>query len=272
MFGNKVTVGLPVYNDEKTVKSAIESILNQTYTNLELIISDNCSTDSTGIICLELAKNDSRIIYFRQNSNIGLIPNWNFVLEKAESEYFMWLGGDDKFEENYIFECLKVFSENEDCTTVFCHFYVYDTNSNILVSRITPSSTSMDFSFARVRLRLKEVIPNILFGLHKRSFLSKISKFESFDWFDVFACIELSYYGKIYVIPKYLYYCGTDGRRKPYSLTGELFNMSIFNKKFLNFVYSKFSFKRSVYLILYSRYISFFSQKRLNSVIKSWEY
>lgn len=271
MFEGKVTIGLPVFNNEKTVKYAIQSILKQSYSRIELIISDNCSTDSTAAICMNLAKIDNRIKYYRQNSNIGMIPNFNFVLSKSTSEYFMWLAGDDIFDESYIAECLKVFSENEDCSTVFCHFDVFDINSGTILSKITPNSTSMDYTFPRVKLRLKETIPNMIYGLHKRSILNEIPELESIDWFDVLLCIQLTYYGKIYIIPKYLYHCGVNGERKPYSLTGQFINLKGFNKRFANFIQSKFTFKRRLFLFLYSRYISFFSQKRLNSVIKSWE-
>lgn len=270
MSSTKVSIGLPVYNDEKTVEFAIKSILNQTHTNIELIISDNCSSDATQEICLLLANTDKRIKYFRQKTNIGMIPNFNFVLKNSTSEYFMWLGGDDRFEETYIQECLKVFFENDDCVSVFCHFVISDTNTGKIISRITPSSTSSDFVFPRLMLRIKEPIPNILFGLHRRSVLNKIDQFESFDWFDILACIEIVYFGKIYIIPKYLYHCGIDKIRKPYSLSGDYFNMNLFNIKLRKFLKNKLSFIRYFYYILYCKYFSYISQKRLNKIIDQW--
>ena len=75
----EVSIGLPVYNGELFLKKALDSLLNQTYSNFELIISDNNSTDSTQKICQEYAKNDKRICYIHQEKNIGAFSNFSFV-------------------------------------------------------------------------------------------------------------------------------------------------------------------------------------------------
>ena len=89
-----VTIGIPVYNGELLMKKCIESVLSQTYENFELIISDNASTDSTPDICKEFLKKDNRITFVRQNENMGQNWNFNFPLEKANGEYFVWLVAD----------------------------------------------------------------------------------------------------------------------------------------------------------------------------------
>ena len=90
-----VSIGMPVYNSELTVAKAIESIILQDYTNIELIISDNASSDRTEKICESFVKKDNRIKYFRQKQNIDGYLNCKFVLNKSEGEYFMWAAGDD---------------------------------------------------------------------------------------------------------------------------------------------------------------------------------
>ena len=67
----RLSIGLPVYNGEKYLSAAIDSILNQTYTDFELIISDNNSTDKTQAICQSYAQKDNRIKYYRLNENVG---------------------------------------------------------------------------------------------------------------------------------------------------------------------------------------------------------
>ena len=67
----KISIGIPVYNGEKFIRKCIESVLQQTYKNFELIISDNASTDSTPDICKEFLKKDNRITFVRQNENMG---------------------------------------------------------------------------------------------------------------------------------------------------------------------------------------------------------
>jgi glycosyltransferase involved in cell wall biosynthesis len=90
----KISIGIPVYNGEKFIRKCIESVLQQTHRNFELIISDNASTDSTPKICEEYLHKDDRITFVRQNKNMG--PNWNFnfLLGKAAEEYFAWIAAD----------------------------------------------------------------------------------------------------------------------------------------------------------------------------------
>jgi len=91
----KVSLGLPVYNGERFVQHAIQSVLNQTFTDFELIISDNASTDATQDICEEFARKDPRIRYVRQEINIGAKANFNRVFEYSRGEYFKWVAADD---------------------------------------------------------------------------------------------------------------------------------------------------------------------------------
>lgn len=90
-----VSIGMPVYNSELTIHKAIKSIVSQDYKNIELIISDNASTDETEKICRSLAKKDARIKYFRNKQNIGPLLNFQFVLKESKGDYFMWAAGDD---------------------------------------------------------------------------------------------------------------------------------------------------------------------------------
>ncbi len=97
-----VTIGLPVFNGENFLREAIESLLNQSFTDFELIISDNASTDATGEIIREFQKQDPRIRYTRQPANIGASENYLFVLEQAKSDLFMWATHDDVWASNWL--------------------------------------------------------------------------------------------------------------------------------------------------------------------------
>ena len=98
----KISIGLPVFNGEKFLSSSIESILNQTFIDFELIISDNASSDLTSSICQNYTKKDSRIKYYRQKTNIGLYHNFKFVLENTYSEFFIWASHDDLWDSNWL--------------------------------------------------------------------------------------------------------------------------------------------------------------------------
>lgn len=98
----KVSIGLPVYNGEKYLREALDSLLSQTFRDFELIISDNASTDATREIVLEYQQRDPRIHYIRQNTNIGAGKNFLFVLAMAKAELFMWASHDDIWAENWL--------------------------------------------------------------------------------------------------------------------------------------------------------------------------
>lgn len=90
-----LSIGMPVYNSEECIGAAIESIQAQTYTNVEIVICDNCSTDRTREICLKYAARDDRIRYRRNTTDIGKEPNFLRVLQLAMGDFFMWTSADD---------------------------------------------------------------------------------------------------------------------------------------------------------------------------------
>jgi glycosyltransferase involved in cell wall biosynthesis len=91
----RASIGMPVFNRAATVERAIESVLAQTFVELELLVSDNASTDGTEAICRHYAERDARIRYTRHPATISGLENFRFVLEHARAPYFMWLPADD---------------------------------------------------------------------------------------------------------------------------------------------------------------------------------
>src|SRR5262245_17070637 len=90
-----VTIGLPVYDSERYVRQSLDSLLAQTYSNFVLIICDNASNDSTGDICRAYAAADSRVKYYRNESNIGNPGNFNRVASLTSTKYLKWSTSDD---------------------------------------------------------------------------------------------------------------------------------------------------------------------------------
>lgn len=107
-----ISIGVPVYNGERFLHQRLDSILKQSFKNFELIISDNASTDSTQKICKEFLHKDSRIRYFRQEKNIGIVNNFNFLLENAKCPYFVWAAVDDKWDDTFIEKNVKILDSN----------------------------------------------------------------------------------------------------------------------------------------------------------------
>lgn len=114
----RLTIGMPVYNGEQYIGAAIESLLNQTFTDFELVISDNGSTDETENICRRFESLDKRVTYIRQAENRGAIANFNCLVEFAQGEYFKWAAHDDVCEPNYLEECVQVLDSNPELAWV----------------------------------------------------------------------------------------------------------------------------------------------------------
>ena len=91
----KVTIGLPVYNGEQFLAQSIETLLGQTFTDFELVISDNASTDRTEEICRKFAEADARILYSRNDRNVGGMNNANLTVDRARGEYYRLAAHDD---------------------------------------------------------------------------------------------------------------------------------------------------------------------------------
>src|SRR5713226_3275180 len=90
-----VSIGLPTHNRSASLRRAIASALAQDYRPIELIVSDNGSTDETETICRAAAEHDSRIKYLRQPENRGAAANFQAVLDHARGDFFLWLADDD---------------------------------------------------------------------------------------------------------------------------------------------------------------------------------
>lgn len=114
-----VSIGIPVYNGERYLPDALESIRSQTYENIEVIISDNGSTDQTPEICKKVISSDSRFLYFRDESNIGVARNFNRTYELSSGEYFKWWAYDDMCAPTYLERCVEVLEKEP--AVIVCH-------------------------------------------------------------------------------------------------------------------------------------------------------
>jgi glycosyltransferase involved in cell wall biosynthesis len=107
----RLTVGLPVFNGERYLEGAARSILDQTYTDFELVIADNASSDGTEELCRALCRGDVRVRYVRHSENIGAGPNHNFVVEQATGELFRWAGDDDLVQPTTFQRCIDLLDD-----------------------------------------------------------------------------------------------------------------------------------------------------------------
>ena len=119
MKNKLVTIGIPVYNGAKFISETLESIINQTYKNLEIIVSDNGSNDTTVEIVKEFMKRDSRISLNQNLENLGYSGNLNKIIELASSEYIAIYHADDVYESTIVEEQVRFLGENEELAGCF---------------------------------------------------------------------------------------------------------------------------------------------------------
>jgi len=102
----RLSIGLPVYNGERHLREAIDSLLAQDIGDFELVISDNASVDGTSEICREYADRDPRVRYSRTEANVGAAANFNRAFELCSGDYFMWGSDDDIWEPQFASRCI----------------------------------------------------------------------------------------------------------------------------------------------------------------------
>ena len=125
----KVDILLATYNGEKYIREQIDSILNQTYTEFRLLISDDGSKDKTREILEEYKNKDSRIQIFMQENNLGVVKNFEFLLEKVEAKFYMFSDQDDIWKKEKIEKSLNKIKEGFDL--VYSDLEVVDENLNV---------------------------------------------------------------------------------------------------------------------------------------------
>lgn len=204
----KVSIGLPVYNGEDFLEQAIASILHQDFRDLELIISDNGSTDGTEDICKRFAGSDSRVRYLRSESNRGAAWNYNRVFELSRGQYFKWQAHDDLCLPEFISRCVREFeSAKSTVVLVYPRTEVIDANGKHLREFRTESIDSDD---ATPHRRLAKVLRNLnmacaVFGLVRSSALRKSRLIGSFIASDYVLLSELALLGELREVPEVLF-------------------------------------------------------------------
>ncbi len=131
-MNEKVSIILPVYNGEKYISEAIESIIDQTYKNFELIIINDCSTDNTLELCNSYADKDQRIKVFSNETNLKLPNSLNAGFERASGYYYTWTSDDNIYKPNAIETMIRELKNNRDLVMVYSNYAKIDSNGDII--------------------------------------------------------------------------------------------------------------------------------------------
>lgn len=203
---HRVSIGLPVYNGENYLSDAINSVLVQTYTDFELIICDNGSTDRTEGICRRYADADPRIRYHRNPRNLGASTNFRQTFELSTGEYFRWLAHDDVLAPEYLERCVAALDREPDAVLAQPRVGVIDAKGRVVaVHDNNPRASSPRLS---ERFALLVRPPRNYweaFGLIRREVLAKTDLLAPFSCSDVVLCIELGLLGRFVLIPDPLF-------------------------------------------------------------------
>src|SRR6266567_4421323 len=146
-----LSIGLFVYNGERFLEETLDSILSQTFTDFELIISDNASTDRTGEISEAYVRRDSRIRYYRGEKNMGAGWNVRRVYELATGKYFKWAAADDILEPDFLRRCVEALESNPGCVLAYAKTRVVDENRNFIEDYVMPMQTNSIDAVTRFR-------------------------------------------------------------------------------------------------------------------------
>lgn len=146
-----VSFGLPVYNGENFVAEAIRCVLDQTFSNWELIICDNCSTDRTMAVCNRFAEQDRRVRLSQNVRNMGVCFNFDRAFRLSRGRYFKWVSHDDLFAPRFTELCIRELEKDERVVLVFPRLAYVDVNGRLLRSEASDLSVRGDTPESRAK-------------------------------------------------------------------------------------------------------------------------
>jgi glycosyltransferase involved in cell wall biosynthesis len=206
--GPRVSVGLPVYNGERYLGELLDCLVAQTFEDFEVIISDNASTDGTERICRARAAADPRISYVRQQVNRGAAVNHNLVLERARGEYFKWMAYDDRYEPEYLAECVAALDADHGAVLAHTDTVVIDLDGKVL-EIVSPGDIA---SSPRAADRFRDIVlvdeqhrVYEMYGLMRTGAVRATGGFKAYEASDFPFIAEIALRGRFARVPKPLF-------------------------------------------------------------------
>ncbi len=201
-----VSIGMPVFNGANYVKEAVESILTQTYSDFELIISDNASTDATGEICQAYIKQDSRIRYCLNKKKLGAAVNFNRVFKLARGKYFKWAAHDDVIAPDFLEKCIAVLEQDSSLVLSYPKARIIDENGKPIQNYDLQLNTNSPNPSERFGDLLRGHQCFEIFGLIPVSALKSTPLIGNYGHGDGVLLARLALQGRFHEIPEYLFF------------------------------------------------------------------
>jgi glycosyltransferase involved in cell wall biosynthesis len=209
----RVSIGVPVFNGARYLEDCLDSLVAQRYADLEILISDNASTDRTSIICHAYCKRDPRIRYYRQQRNIGAAANYNFLVRQATGEFFKWAAHDDVCTPDFVARCVAALEASPTAVLAFGRAGFIDDGGAPLHGYDVPIRWS-NHEAAFDRLREQLAIPGAAlqhmctrqFGVLRRDALLRTSLIRSHPASDLVLMVELALLGGLVEVEERLFF------------------------------------------------------------------
>lgn len=201
-----VTIGLPVYNGEEYLEEALDGLLAQTFTDFELIISDNASTDRSPEICAEYAARDPRIRCVRQPVNVGAGPNHNLLVPLARGRFFKWAAHDDLYAPQLLERCVETLLHHPEVVLVNVWDAIVDEEGDVVDQPPYPLDSANPEPHKRLRSLLRADGGNDFYGVIRIEVLRQIRPHNSYHHADRTFMAELALAGPWRQVPEVLYF------------------------------------------------------------------
>jgi glycosyltransferase involved in cell wall biosynthesis len=201
-----LTIGLPVYNGQNYVSESLDSLLAQTYSDFELIISDNASTDGTEDICRDYATRDSRIRYVRQPVNIGAAPNHNYLVQAARGRLFKWAAHDDLFAPKLVERCIEALDDRPELILAHAYMGIVDEQGKTLEIYDYRLATDSPRPSERFRSLMFTEGGDDFYGVIRTDVMRRIAPHNSYHNGGRKLVAELSLYGPFYQVPEVMFW------------------------------------------------------------------
>lgn len=169
-----VSIGVPVRNGAASLARALDDLLAQDYPCLEIVISENASTDSTREICEAYAARDSRIRLLLSDEVLGIVANFQRVLESAEGEYFMWAAADDAWESSFVSSLVSELQQHPEAGVAMCAVkrrYQEDGESDVVYFRGADDVNRLSYWGTARRLTTPVKLVYFIYGVFRTEVL-----------------------------------------------------------------------------------------------------
>lgn len=201
-----LTIGVPVFNGARYLEAAVDSVLTQSFSDLELIISDNASTDETESIGRSLAARDARVTYRRNPENAGLSANFNLLVGLAQGRLFKWATADDLLRPGYLERCMNLINDDPSVVLVYAMADFEDGGGGRLDLEDPGWHLVSDDPSARLSYAIRAGhFVNAILGVMRTDDLRRTRLLPRYQGGDYRLMAELAVLGKIVEIPERLY-------------------------------------------------------------------